>query len=209
MQFPSIISGTDDHLSDYDIDNLKGRMLKKHSSADDEELFLWNNLLISNVNKPIVTYAQLICSDSIRQSSILNLHKYGFLIIQNVTNQMNGKIAITQLFPTDKDNYFEWNVIKQRSTMELLGSAIGNKKTFLPDASGIEIIYLPPKATEGNGIILVDGFYVADELKSLVNHTYQTLRTLNVSTAGYENGVRYRLNEPIIQQSTDKIERIR
>lgn len=214
--FHSPTSGSDGHESVYNILNLHNQLNVKPNSNKIKACH-WSVADIIHADYANVTLNDYLCDDEVAKKVVISLIKFGCAFIKNVpTNLQSTEIAIRRLFPIQKTIFGEmWSFSDNMAhndtayTNEALPPH--NDNTYFNDAAGLQILHCTNRSAVGGDNLLVDGFYVLNQLRRKNIDAFEQLCRICIPSEYIEDGYHFKHSAPVIilNPNTGEPEQIR
>ncbi|CAG9799120.1 unnamed protein product [Chironomus riparius] len=195
----------DDHESTYDTDFLLKNQYENLSEAKSNKILWTKEYMSIPSNVCRVSMRDYMSDPDISRKVLKGLCLNGFAFIEGVqATQQNTEFVIRQLFPIHKTLFGEmWTFSDEKKdhmdtayTNYYLGPH--NDNTYFNDASGLQILHCIMNQCTGGENFLIDGFQVAEKIKTGYPDTYERLTKTVVPAEYMEKDYHHKYYAPII-----------
>ncbi|GAB0095588.1 gamma-butyrobetaine dioxygenase [Sergentomyia squamirostris] len=203
-----IVSWNDGHESQYSWDFLESNSFDLRPRQC--EKIIWDAETIASSDFAKVSLGDLMSDDDVARSVVESLVKYGVAFVNKVPPNLScTELAIKRLFPIQKTFFgemwsFQSGVMKESDTAythEALGAHTDN--TYFSDPAGLQVLHCTEFEGDGGESLLVDGFKVAQEIKSKYPEVYKRLCTTVIPFEYIDETHHHSYQAPLIKE--DKI----
>ena len=197
----SDLSKAINYSSQFFLDNLSKKKSKK------QNLITWTN---KDLDQTIyVNFDEAISNDGFK-SFIKKLYKYGFVVIQNCKTEISSVEKIAKKIGYVRESIFGglWSF---ESDQDKADSAYTQDElrphtdsTYSNDAPGLQLLLCSHYKASGGESIMVDGFKIAEKIKSEKKDVYDFLTNMEVTGQYIGDGVSLQATRPILRLNSDK-----
>ncbi|KAH9490705.1 hypothetical protein Btru_032832 [Bulinus truncatus] len=179
------VTWKDGHVSTYDLEWLTDNFYPGKLISPSKRTY-WNKEIISSDGLPVVSYEEHVNTESGLKSSLANLVKYGFTVVDGtpVSQEATQTVAerISFILKTVFGEMWAFTADASRSdtayTTQNLGAHTDNSYLSVP--AGIQVFHCLQHDGTGGETLLVDGFNALDVLKKTDRAAFNILATLAV-----------------------------
>lgn len=197
--------GSDGHESSYNLNELIATQIGVQEDSVQPQL--WDLQNIESAAYARVTLNDYLCDDSVANSVVESLVRFGVAFIEKVpANMQSTEVAIKRLFPVQKTFFGEmWafadTAIHSDSAYTPDALPAHNDNTYFSDAAGLQVLHCITHSGTGGNNLLTDGFLAAENLRKKDPDAYAYLCKTNVPAEYIEEGRHYKHVGPIIKLS--------
>ena len=173
---------------------------------------IWDSLIFNNnnLNTLSMDYYDFLNDDKLFYDALVNLQKFGMLMIKNLPKVGNHsdplRVLCNRIGPIRSTPYgeiFEVDSLKPNDS----NITFSNKRlpfhqdlTYLENIPGFQLLHVVKNDTDGGENLFVDGFHAARFIRETDTEAYEALNVVPINYQYKKDDKRYYQSKPLIEQ---------